>query len=270
LQFIHNSGYIHLDLKPANIFITFEGALKIGDFGMATSWPAQPGIEGEGDRTYIGPEILEGKYDKPADVFALGLIMLELAANMILPENGVSWQKLRSADFSDVEDLVRSVNSSSQTLASETFTIRTEDSMDLCEDAAGLEFDSLPMINCKRFWGGSTSSLSHNPANLFGSSPTRNLQRPPPFMTNPNHEHSLENVVSRMIDPNPQARPTIDQVLEVESVRWVKGRSRAGATIDEGPWGPGDEVLCDDAEMILHANTEKGRRASADTEMRED
>merc|ERR1712093_738574 len=98
LKHIHDSGFIHLDLKPANIFITFEGILKIGDFGMATSWPAQSGIEGEGDREYIGPEILMGHYDKPADIFALGLIILEIAGNVQLPDNGPTWTRLRSKE----------------------------------------------------------------------------------------------------------------------------------------------------------------------------
>jgi len=39
LEFIHESGVIHLGLKPANIFIIVEGRFKIGDFGMASLWP---------------------------------------------------------------------------------------------------------------------------------------------------------------------------------------------------------------------------------------
>ncbi|EMR10815.1 hypothetical protein PNEG_00962 [Pneumocystis murina B123] len=102
LSHIHDSGYIHLDLKPANIFISFEGILKIGDFGMASEWPVPEGTEREGDREYIAPEVLSSQqYDKPADIFSLGLVILEVAANIVLPQNGVSWQKLRSGDFSD-------------------------------------------------------------------------------------------------------------------------------------------------------------------------
>merc|ERR1711939_91150 len=39
---IHDANFIHLDLKPANVFIDWEGVLKIGDFGMASAWPAPP------------------------------------------------------------------------------------------------------------------------------------------------------------------------------------------------------------------------------------
>lgn len=106
LSFIHDCGYLHLDLKPANIFITFEGVLKIGDFGMSVQYPAPLHIEREGDREYIAPEVLSsGRYDKPVDVFSLGLIILEVAANIVLPENGLSWQKLRSGDLSDAPKL---------------------------------------------------------------------------------------------------------------------------------------------------------------------
>jgi mitosis inhibitor protein kinase SWE1 len=33
-------------------------------------------------------------------------------------------------------------------------------------------------------------------------------------------------------------------------VQWAESRRRAGATVFEGNWGPADEVLAEDAEMI--------------------
>ena len=89
---IHHQNVIHLDLKPANIFITIEGRLRIGDFGMASRWPrpASFGYNGEsldreGDREYMAPEILNGKYGREADIFSFGMIMLECAGNIIVP-----------------------------------------------------------------------------------------------------------------------------------------------------------------------------------------
>ena len=78
---------------------------------MATTLPVPPGLEREGDREYIAPEILElQQYDKPADVFSLGMTILETAANVCLPDNGLPWQKLRSGDLSDAPRLSSSDN----------------------------------------------------------------------------------------------------------------------------------------------------------------
>jgi membrane-associated tyrosine/threonine-specific cdc2-inhibitory kinase len=49
----------------------------------------------EGDSRYIAPELLQGRYTKAADIFSLGIAILELACNIDLPSNGLLWQKLR-------------------------------------------------------------------------------------------------------------------------------------------------------------------------------
>ncbi|KAJ3291610.1 hypothetical protein HDU76_007250 [Blyttiomyces sp. JEL0837] len=87
-------------LKPSNILITGNGKLKISDFGLATRCPLPPDFEREGDRTYMAPEIMESKYGKSCDIFSLGLIILEVTANIILPENGPHWHQLREGDLS--------------------------------------------------------------------------------------------------------------------------------------------------------------------------
>ncbi|KAF8638035.1 hypothetical protein AX16_010667 [Volvariella volvacea WC 439] len=124
LRFIHDSGVIHLDLKPSNIFVTGEGRFKIGDFGMASLWPrpkkpdqTERGFEREGDKVYLAPEVLQGRYGKAADVFSFGVMMLETATNIVVPDQGEAWQRLRTEDFSQVDledspellDIIRSM-----------------------------------------------------------------------------------------------------------------------------------------------------------------
>ncbi|KAJ7072194.1 kinase-like domain-containing protein [Mycena amicta] len=110
LRFIHAANVIHLDLKPSNIFVTGERRLKIGDFGMASMWPRRQhletesvGFEREGDKMYLAPEVLQGRYGKAADVFSFGMTMLETASNIVVPDQGDSWLQLRREDFSQIE-----------------------------------------------------------------------------------------------------------------------------------------------------------------------
>ncbi|MCJ1386961.1 hypothetical protein MMC17_010090 [Xylographa soralifera] len=245
LKHIHDSGIIHLDLKPANVLITFEGVLKIGDFGMATSWPAPPGIEGEGDREYIGPEILMGQYDKPADIFALGLIMLEIAGNVMLPDNGASWQRLRSGDMSDVPSLTSSSEASNVLRDSFGKPLSREESFeDICDLAHGPEGLGSPPIPS----GLANTHITGQPK--FQLLRCGELSTPPDFMIDPHHEQALDKIVRWMISPQPSNRPVVRQILATAGVRWADSRRRSGATIYEGNWGPADEVLQDDAVMI--------------------
>ena len=236
-------GFIHLDLKPANVLITFEGVLKIGDFGMAAKWPAQPGIDGEGDREYIGPEILMGQYDKPADVFALGLIMLEIAGNVMLPDNGASWQRLRTGDMSDVPSLTWSSEDSKIFRDSSGKPLSNKESLEefYGSDSGSEDFGS-PNFLCRR--------REQQKKGHFQLRRSGELAEPPAFMTDANNQEALDSIVRWMISPQASDRPIVDQILRTAGVQWAEARRRAGATIYEGNWGPADEVLADDAEMI--------------------
>lgn len=215
--------------------------LKIADFGMAARWPAERGIEGEGDREYIGPEILRGEYDKPADIFALGLIMLEIAGNVVLPDNGVSWQRLRSGDMSDVPSLTWSSENSKVVRDSSGEPMSRLNSIENFYDS-----DSGNEEICL------TRQRQNRRAKPVAVHPHRSgeLAQPPLFMVEQNNPEALDNLVRWMISPEAKDRPFVDQLLSTNAVRWIEGRRRAGATIFEGNWGPADEVLADDAEMM--------------------
>jgi serine/threonine protein kinase len=81
LKYIHDNNVIHRDLKLTNIFIDFDKNIKIGDFGLAIN-VYDMNYEEVGTHGYIAPEILEGKcYDKSADLYSLGIIILEIFGN---------------------------------------------------------------------------------------------------------------------------------------------------------------------------------------------
>lgn len=55
----------------------------------------------------MAPEILQGKFSKAADIFSLGVAMLELSCYLELPHNGPLWQQLRSGVLP--QDFMKSV-----------------------------------------------------------------------------------------------------------------------------------------------------------------
>ncbi len=81
LDYAHQQGVIHRDVKPANIMITKERVVKVMDFGIAktsSSSKTQTDIV-LGTPTYMSPEQIAGKkVDGRTDVFSLGIVLFEM------------------------------------------------------------------------------------------------------------------------------------------------------------------------------------------------
>ncbi|WP_433436072.1 serine/threonine-protein kinase [Nonomuraea sp. CA-141351] len=84
LHVAHSAGIIHRDIKPGNLLVTSEGAIKVTDFGIARALEAAPVTQTGtvvGTAQYVSPEQAQGFPLTPAtDLYSLGVVAYECLA----------------------------------------------------------------------------------------------------------------------------------------------------------------------------------------------
>jgi serine/threonine protein kinase len=82
-DYAHSRGVVHRDIKPGNIMITTDGAVKVVDFGIARIMDTSKTQTGSllGTLAYMSPEQLRGQpADERCDIWSLGAVLYECLA----------------------------------------------------------------------------------------------------------------------------------------------------------------------------------------------
>jgi serine/threonine-protein kinase len=101
---------IHRDVNPANVFVTFEGNIKLFDFGMAktmmrTTAKTAPGVV-KGKLSYLAPEhIMQLPLDRRVDIFGLATTLWEMCTMQRLFQRDTDVETVRAVHVGKIPDV---------------------------------------------------------------------------------------------------------------------------------------------------------------------
>ena len=106
LEYAHKKGVVHRDVSPSNVLVSFDGEVKLCDFGIARANATigdQPTEAIQGKAGYMSPEHARGEVlDGRADIFAAGIILWELLAGRKLYRGGDLIEQARAANVPEL------------------------------------------------------------------------------------------------------------------------------------------------------------------------
>lgn len=122
LNYLHKDFIIHRDIKSENLYISFDGQVKVGDFGTVAQLTQEKELRETlaGTPLYLAPEVVKGeRYSTKVDIWAIGIVAYELVYKQPLFADSKNFAELfpriknfsnsdiTSFEYSKVDEVVR-------------------------------------------------------------------------------------------------------------------------------------------------------------------
>lgn len=131
---------IHRDLTPHNVFLTYDGKIKIIDFGVAKAElfdnRTRVGVV-KGKITYMSPEhLVEGDVDARSDIFSIGILLYEMltGARMYQGDTATLIRKCINVEYQSIKEVLPEIDSSVCKILHKALQKNKEDRYQSCGD----------------------------------------------------------------------------------------------------------------------------------------
>ncbi len=224
-------GIVHRDISPQNILVSWEGMVKLVDFGIARARHVKE-VEGvvKGKFAYMSPEQAMGNsVDARSDIFSMGIVLWELATNRTLFGRMSGKQALhaiRSGQVARPRELDPAIPTAFEDIILRALAVKPEDRFQTARDlhrALGKFFFELSAKEGQIFESGAMAAFM-----------ARAMSRQREPVVDPHtHEHNTPAPRARVVDETATlstARPVVvveGDLSGMSALRRTVGESRA-------------------------------------------